>query len=462
MKLSRLAILALFLAGMLFPRSASANTPLVVQAAGQEVNNASIYITAYTFHLLNVTSGNTLIWTTAYVGTLTIDTQTETFTCPAGSQVTSAGETAQKCFVVLASGHSDFQLTYHTSGGVGPQLVGGTLIEVAGLGAEDTGARGATASATSLSTTTANANEWVDVSCSAYANNISPASGFTTTMWVTAQNVSSNENRIWSGYHIVAGAGTSTSTCTFTSNVDKHVLVLAFQQSSPPAAPAVRILQPCIYTAGANTTGADCRLYDTISGSKVILGYIAVANSGLTSLTCTATETCTCHESSDAVYGGQSYKIGICWVDNTTTHSTFTITISYGGPASFQNASLFGMEVSGLATGEDASSFSSAAATSLTYTTASSSEWTVMFAADDFNSSNAIVAGDSFIQVNTNTRDAYTHVNYQTMNYKTTASSGSGKPASYTQTGSASPMLAVLSFGPSVLPSVPRHKGQVF
>jgi hypothetical protein len=441
----------------LCPVAKAVTQPQVKQTCVKESNNNAGFILSYTCHLSNVVAGNTIIYGINYTGTLTTNVQTETFTCPAAAQTTSATQHQQSCFVQLASSHSDFELTVSVGGG--SLMTGMIMQEISGLGAEDTGARAATHTGTTVSVTTANANEYVVPFCYAYSKGVTTLDSTWTQIQQGTVDTSATANG-WTlaQYKIVGSASTFNAGCVWTANVDNWVTVLAFQQSSPPTRPNVYINQACEYTSSNNKVGPECFLSNTTSGSKIVVFLQFTGN--VSGPTCTGTETCTCPSGNQIsqTVGGLKFTWITCYADTSSSHASYAVSGSDGvGLVQI----ILAFEVFGLNTGSDTGSSTGCTAITCSYTTASNGE-TTFFVGSGQPEDTQQLPGNSFQQYdygktwNNNANEP----NQFIVGWKTTPSSGSNT-ASYSQTSNVTPMISTLSFNPSVPPNVPRKKGWI-
>jgi hypothetical protein len=448
----------LFLLGLLtlLPIESKAITaPQIYSPCLQSSRNSSAQVT-YTCIASNVAAGDTIILAFGSgSGAPTFNTQTETFTCPGGSQITVGANTFQMCKVVLASNHATFTLKVTNSS----QIEGMFMMPVKGLGAEDTGARVAV-NATTGSMTTVATNEWAVYACFGYGNDASPLNSNWSGLWTRAQTTGSQELIATAGYQVISAASTFTVGCNYTNQISNTVVGMAFAQSSPPTS-SVYIKQWCTQLQSNSNVGEACNLYNVTSGNKVVWSGLGIANSTITSFDCQASSTCTCPAGTAAVYTGapasNAFELRICYADLASNFGTYQAGITAGAPGSFNTHQVFGVEVVGLTSGVDTASEAGCTATSCVYTTTNANEWTYGFMTGNI-SANPLVPSASLIMAASGMSPNYTDAS-QSMAVAqiTTGTSGT---LSYTQTGNNAPMISVMSFGP--LASSSKRKGQVF
>jgi len=442
-----LLLLLLFL-----PAGARAvNSPLVLHRCAAAAPD--LFVATINCVVGNVTAGNTIILDIHYEGGSETITSTETFTCPAGSfnNSTISGHVyhLKKCYVVLASNHASFtiQLT-----AVGSPAASYTLNarEYQGLSTVD-GSSGANAGNTlSLVVTTANSGEWIDTFCSDFSHSVSAGASMIQMQQTQSNPLDVSQWRGWSGYRIGAGAGNYTVACTTdtTSNF-QQIVGLAFQVGSPPAPPAVLQAQECAgTTANSGSAEQECTLANVVAGNAVVVGYLRRTAS--TTPVCTELCSCPAGAAANQIYGGQTYYVQTCYVFLASSHALFSVRLN--------NAVAWLLavyEVSGIVS-FDSGSGCAASATSCTYSTVTTNEWTFMFAADTH--ANPMVPGNSF-EPRGYLENVTGALDQAVIGAKTTVSSGTNT-ASYTETGSTTPMISAISFGPS--PIGVRHKVQIF
>ena len=468
-----------FLPLLLFALPAeAANRPQVVQRC--PINNGSngglVFPNGFAWNciLTNVTSGNTIMLGlngNTSPASFTITTATESFTCPGGSKTTSGNLVTQGCYVQLASSHATFNIGVTTNSGSGGAYV---MIaeEVAGLGAFDSGSASAV-TGSSMTTTTANANEYIWSFCGDFSFGLQTGSGFSQNTESDGQTSGARNARALSQYQIAGAAGNYTTACTSTggSLTALQIVALAFQQSSPPAVPAVAILQVCqqtTFTGGAGGIGG-CRLNNVQSGNKVVITQIVFGIPSFGTLTSVSTETQTyvAGTFNMVTYGGNAYGSVISYVDLASSHSIFETDTSYTSCPGCSAVSYYAMEVTGLLSGSDTGSACWASATSCNYTTATPNEFTVMTAGDTDGAGGGIVLPNQMTPGNSFLPAAFSYgandfgvVGQNLLANKTTVSSGSNT-ASYSQTGSTSPIMSVLAFGPSPVGSGSHSKFKI-
>jgi hypothetical protein len=399
----------------------------------------------------NVSAGHVIIYSgDQLAATLPTITATESFTCPAGAQnVSSLSTIIWTCFVVLASSHTSF--TIHVVGT--SNLYSTFAAEVQGLGSEDTGARAA-ANAVSVSSTTAATNEWVYTYCNVFALTLRPTSPNKQILSSYGNTVGGTDGlKSLSEQQIRASSGAFTTACTQTtdgSSAQPQISVLAFAQSSPPAPPAVQILQQCV-TMGSDQA-ANCELNNISSITKIVFTFQSLSNGTTATGSCTGDGggvTCLCPANAQInhVYT-QRYVQGVCSSDPGVAYGVFSIQVGGGATDQFQ---ITGMEVSGLTSGVDAGSEAAAAATSVSYTTVRNNEWTICVGSDNgATMTDPQVPGNSFLTIGTNTNNpsggTLITSNRMTNIAKITSTSGSNT-CSYTQTSTTNPFIATMSFG---------------
>lgn len=444
-------ILLMFLLG-LSPCSRAINTPVTLQSCSNPNFNQ---VTALSCNLENTSSPNTVVadfFSTD--GPATVTSSTETLSCPAGLSTNhnfgSYTVYFQRCFVATASSHATFSST--VTAGASGHMLGLQIREVQGLGTADTGSYSVnfSLSGASASTTTANANEWVDAACYG-GTNITPGSGF-------AQSVFSNNLEPLGGTggssgtwltmtQLVSSASTITSACTFShidSTLGSAVVASAWQISGAPSPPTFSILQSAAYGEQNGVIAGDVALANTGANHKIIIGFVT-NNLGQSNPSLTCTETCTCPSGTQTTRtnSGRTYIIGICFADTTTTHSQFL-----AFETDTQNAPVYqvAIEVSGPSTGSDSGSAAAATGQTVNYSTTAPNEFTFTMTFDGNGS--VISPGSSFLPnaaVIVPNTSVFPYVGL-TMT-KTTTASGSST-TSFTGANTA-PLIATLSFGAS-------------
>jgi len=455
--------------------SAKANQPLVTNRCSNPNTNSNFLTnTAYCF-LQNVTAGNTVVFgisattTSGVPGTTTLSFagSTETPTCPANSKAdqirSGSDDMTQLCYIVLASSHSTLIIKATVSGGSNPFFTSMAAREYQGLGSFDSGSAANANATLSLNVTTANASEIIYTYCSDSSVDLSSGSANVLgEQMTTAKGVGGGDWRGFAGYRIAGAASTYAMSCTTTTSLPAQEIVgFAFQQSSPPAVPSpVNIVQECSFSnsVGGSTNGS-CSLSNTTAGNTIVIS--ATMRGALTTADFspqgTETPTCVAGTFGTHSYSGQTYSTTICYVVAASSHTAFLAGI-LAGPGPFVEELLV-YEVSGL-TSVDTGSAAFCAATTCNYTTLNSGEWTAFIAGDTFNTAGpTFQPGNSFLPVGWIKNDSSLDVGHALVGAKITSSSGSNT-ASYTLTGSATPVMATLSFGTS-LSSVAKKKSYI-
>lgn len=456
----RLAVAALFALIFSFGVHA-ANAPLKTQRCASGSNDSHAVATQ-SCALSNTTSGNTVVVELSSSSTGASYTSTETLTCPANatnSHSFSEPGYTQICYVVTASSHASFTVSVTSTGtNHGPMAL--ILKEFQGFGSVDSGSASNVAG-TSLTVTTANANEYLEVFCRGYSADIAPdtTDGFSQGDGYQAVSSVSQDYKAMSENKITGAAGSYTGACTYTTSGLEQVVALAFQQSSPPLVPSVQIVQSCTF-GGFTSSGMECKLHNTTAGNKIVALVTAFNYINLSNGTSTESFTCPSGAYLSTVYT-QTYLAGLCYVDTASSHAAFQSNISgttAGGGSEALSGTVF--EISGLATGIDSGSEATSASTSVTYTTALNSEFTFFVALD--TSSSFMVGGNSFVQ-GSGTNNAFIPLccgNLGFSFYKTTTSSGSNT-ASYSLTGSSSAIIVTASFQEILVPSGRGPKSKI-
>jgi len=235
---------------------------------------------------------------------------------------------------------------------------------------------------------------------------------------------------------------------------------MAFQQSSPPSVPTVAILQACeqnTFIGGASGSGG-CHLSNVQAGNKVIITQITlgVPGSGTYSSASTETQTYVAGTWGTVTYGGNAYQSIISYSDLASSHSTFNSDTTYASCPGCTAISYYAIEVTGLTTGADTGSAAWCSAITCNYTTLSSNEFTIMTAGNSLNTAatpgvtaipTQMTPGNSFLPMAFSYGSTNPQVVGQNMDAtKITVSSGSNT-GSYSQSGSTSPIMSLLSFG---------------
>jgi hypothetical protein len=402
----------------------------------------------------------------------TIVSSTESFTCPGGAQTLSGGYTTEACSVKLASSHATFNITVNCNN-AGSNGFAFVMIaeEVAGLGTFDSGSASAVSGSSSMTTTTANPNEYLWSFCADFSFGLAPGSGFSQNTESDNQIAGGRNSRGLTQYQITTSSGNYTTGCTSSGGTltVQQIVALAFQQSSPPNVPAVVILQACQMntSSGGASGGGGCRLSNVQAGNKIIVMQVTSGVLASATYSSIATETLTYVTGTwnTVVYGGVTYSAIIAYVDVASPHSTFDTDTSYVSCPGCTALGYLAMEVKGLKTAADTGSAAFCSAITCNYTTAINNEFTVMIAANTLPNTccptpptpNQMTPGNGFspwifAYGSSNTNDGqYLGAT------KTTVSSGSNT-GSYSQSGSTSPVMSLLSFG---IPSGSRVKSKI-
>ena len=381
--------------------------------------------------LANTVAGNTIVVNGFDYGASNSVSGTESLTCPGAASIYhnyngGGNHGTYICYVATASSHATFTvtstLTCGTCGGA-PQLM---AYEVSGLGAVDTPSAAA-AFAKTVNFTTANPNEWAFCSGFDFADLLVPASAFSQVDQISAIFPSSSQaDHLMAQFILTTTAGSYTASYTDTNSFPAPLIAcIAFQKTGAPA-PAVKIVQGCSWLgAGGNPTPVRCDLYNVVAGNKVvILGYDnapGVANS----LGTCAPETCVCPTSAGASHTyGTVFTTNICYVDLVSSHASLSVLLgTTGGGNAVGLMKVY--EISGLAAGIDAGS--------------------------------VMAPGNSFGQLNYSTGNSSSYGHLGGLKFIPSAGSNT---ASYTQTGSTTPVIGVAAFDGGVGSTV-RHRAQV-
>ena len=450
--------LSLLLLAIGFVHPAAANTPIWPNNCAAAATNSGTTAAALSCVLNNVVSGRTIVISATSQSTTDSVTSSggETVTCPLlALGLYAPGSTRVRiCYIVLGSSHATLTITVTATGGT-TQATGLIASEIQGLGAVDSSSASG-ANASSVSTTTAGANEIVFAACHGFSNDIAPGSGFVQVGFANPNSITNQDERVISISQVVAAASTITSACTVTNGLaDTVIAALAFSISGAPAPPAIGLVQFAQYNAITVATGSpQLSLHNTSSGNKILIGTVRTSNTAPFNIAAACTETCTCPlgaQNNTAVYG-EDVTVGVCYADTTSNHSAFTVTINGGTGAGTPYIWL--EEVSGLNSGEDSGAEAAATAATVNYTTATANEWTFCIGGD--NVANPMSAGSSFVAMG-QSEATITPVQQGLIMSKTTVSSGSNT-CSYSITGSTQPVIATMSFGlPATGSNTPSH-----
>jgi hypothetical protein len=380
-------------------------------------------------------------------------TATETATCPAGASVgNSYGFPPSQfrvslCYVDPASTHTTFTVTVNGLTGSGARTEELLVTEMYGYASGHSVANGVNNS-NSFTFTTTGSNQYIEAVGADYNQHSNAGSGFSQRSYM-GTSAGATKSRIIEEYQSAPTAGTyTTSFVTTGAFPTTRIVAISFDLAGTNPPPSVLIKQTCM---AGNGGGGDlnCDLSGLSSGNKLIFAGSSDTNSGIVA-GCTG-ETCICPGSSNIThtYGGGTLTTGLCYADLASNHSTYSTGMSVGSP--FATALISVMEISGLNSGIDSGSETTAAAQSVSYTTGSANEYTIFSGVDVTGT--IIAPASGFVQAaqpSNPTRWTWQNL----VGVKNTISAGSNT-ASFTSANT-KPLIATFSFG---IPAPPTASG---
>jgi hypothetical protein len=448
-----------FLALLVFwPAQSKAADPYIVQRC---IFSSTSNTTGSTIgcSLANTVAGNTIIVGGHDFGSSNTVTGTESFTCPSGAKAyynTTQHHGAYVCYVATASPHATFNITSTLTCAPCGSIQQIEAFEVSGLGAVDTPSAAA-ALALTVNVTTANANEWIYCTTYDFATLPSPVSGSQIDSIQTGFPPTSQVDQLGAQFLIAGTAGSYTNSFNDTNSFPVPIIACLAFQTTGASTPSVRIVQGCTWVqSSGNPTPVACRLSNVVAGNKVIiLAYTNAAGVVNVSGGCSP-ETCVCPTSAGASHTyATTFTGNICYGDMANSYSTLDVTLGSVGPGGAVGV-LRAYEVSGLGAGIDAGSEAGAAATSVNFTTASNNEYAFFVAID--SGTNVLAPGSGFGQLSWSAGNTGSS---SLGGYLLIATAGANT-ASYTQTGSSTPIIGVAAFGFTPAPtSAIKHKAGV-
>lgn len=407
----------------------------------------------------NVVSGDTiLVFVNLVTATTFTVSATETLTCPSQLLVTHnfAGFVHDNfiCHVVLASNHSDFNITITVTSGAASREGMLNAYEFKGLGAIDSGSRTTGDLSSSVSVTTAGANEVLFTMGTDLCVSISPAGSNNHYDDLGIISPSGND---YKGIYMVQNTGAAGSyTANWTAagggaGTAPFTVAVAFAVAGGATNPAVYVDQMS-HKIGATASGATGgTLNNVVNGDKIITSAkLQTANSPpIGGCALTSGEACSCPTGAQAnLTVVDNFAQGLCAVDITSSHSTTTVTITPNPVGAAFDALVSYVIKGGLPGIDSGASASATATTSVNYTTATANEWTFCLAGDAKATYPMAIAvpGSSFSPLGNNYAD-FQNLRYsETLDMlKLTPSSGSNT-CSFTLSGSIAPMLSTISF----------------
>jgi len=394
---------------------------------------------------------------------ISITSATETFTCPGGAVNTVGASITKGCYVQLASSHATFNISANITGTGTYFALVMIAEEIQGLGTFDAGSA-TNVTGSSMTTPTANANEYIWSYCSDYSFGLTPGSGLSQNT-MSSGNYNGQNAMGLTSYQMAGAAGNYTTGCTSSgaSLTALMIVALAFQQSSPPTVPSVATLQACHFNTfiGGGSDGGGCTLANVQSGNKVI---VAIITKGITLYSMLdgsiATEALTIPSGTfnTTTYNGTTYGGAVGYVDLASNHSSFNASMQFLVCHGCTAPGYYAIEVTGLNSGADTGSAAWCAATTCNYTTLTSNEFTAMLTGNNVQAQASpgvttlpyqMFPGNGFLPLlfsYMSTPPVLSEPGQYMGATKITVSSGANT-GSFSQSVSNAPIITMLSFG---------------